>query len=46
MAPPEPIPFLKIVTRPASDDEIDRFDHPRMPLLAPPLFAGKPVPIN
>ena len=31
-------PILKVVTRASSREEFLRFDHPRMPLLEPPLF--------
>src|SRR4051794_2445240 len=31
-------PLLKVVIRPASDEELTHFEHPRMPLFASPLF--------
>jgi hypothetical protein len=34
----EGAPLLKVVIRPANDEEQSRFEHPRMPLFAPPLF--------
>lgn len=37
-----PEPLIKIVTRPAAKEEIERFQHPRMPLIERPLFL--PVP--
>ncbi len=35
-------PLIKIVTRASSLEELERFQHPRMPVLESPLFA--PVP--
>ena len=35
-------PLIKIVTRASSPEEIDRFQHPRMPLLEVPRFAPLP----
>jgi len=32
-------PVVKIVTRESSREELERFQHPRMPLLEKPLFA-------
>jgi len=32
-------PLLKIVTRAAYAEELERFQHPRMPLLEEPLFG-------
>lgn len=32
-------PLLKVVTRAASQEELDHFQHPRMPLLTVPLHA-------
>ena len=34
-------PLLKIVTRASSAEEIQRFEHPRMPLLEAPLFSAE-----
>jgi hypothetical protein len=34
--------LLKVVTRPANENELDRFEHPRLPLLQKRKFA--PVP--
>jgi len=33
-------PLLKVVTRAASEEEQNRFQHPRMPLLEVPLYPG------
>ncbi len=30
--------LLKLVIRPSTQEELDGFEHPRMPLFAPPLF--------
>jgi hypothetical protein len=35
-------PLLKVVTRASTRGELERFQHPRMPLLAAPLFG--PIP--
>lgn len=35
-------PLIKIVTRASNPREIERFQHPRMPLLEKPLFAPLP----
>ena len=35
-------PLLKVVTRAASLEELERFQHPRMPLLGDPLFELLP----
>ena len=32
-------PLLEVVTRAASAEELERFQHPRMPLLEEPLFG-------
>lgn len=37
-----PEPLIKIVTRPSGREELERFQHPRMPLVERPLFS--PVP--
>jgi len=34
-------PLLKIVTRASTAEELERFEHPRMPLLEPPLFSAE-----
>ncbi len=34
-------PLLKVVTRAASEAELERFGHPRMPLLEAPLFSAE-----
>ena len=34
-------PLLKIVTRASTADELARFEHPRMPLIEPPLFSAE-----
>jgi len=36
-------PLIKVVTRASSPEEVDRFQHPRMPLLEVPLFGALPV---
>ena len=36
-------PLIKVVTRASSPSEIDRFQHPRMPLLEVPRFAPLPL---
>ena len=38
--PREGEPLLKLVIRPAIEEELARFEHPRMPLFAPPLFPS------
>ena len=35
-------PLIKVVTRASSPEEVDRFQHPRMPLLEVPRFATLP----
>ena len=35
-------PLIKIVTRASSPEELERFQHPRMPLLEFPLFGAMP----
>jgi hypothetical protein len=40
-----PKPLLKIVTRASTAAELARFEHPRMPLIEPPLFSSASVPI-
>ena len=37
-------PLIKIVTRESSPEELQRFQHPRMPLLETPLFGDMPEP--
>ena len=37
------VPLLKIVTRASSAEELQRFEHPRMPLIEPPLFSAEPL---
>ncbi len=34
-------PLLKIVTRASTEEELVRFEHPRMPLIEPPLFSAE-----
>lgn len=34
-------PLLKIVTRASTAEELARFEHPRMPLIEPPLFSAE-----
>jgi len=41
-----PKPLLKIVTRASTEAELARFEHPRMPLLEPPLFSSQPIPVS
>jgi hypothetical protein len=41
-----PKPLLKIVTRASTEGELARFEHPRMPLIEPPLFSSEPVPLS
>lgn len=36
-------PLIKVVTRASSPEEMDHFEHPRMPLLEVPLFGPLPV---
>ena len=36
----EGVALLKVVIRPASHDELSLFEHPRMPVFAPPLFPS------
>ena len=35
-------PLIKVVTRASSPEELDHFQHPRMPLLEVPRFAALP----
>jgi hypothetical protein len=37
-------PLIKVVTRPSTQEELSRFDHPRMPVFEPPLFERLPLP--
>jgi len=39
-------PHIKVVTRASSPEEIDRFQHPRMPLLEVPQFALLPPGVD
>ncbi|MGB8170233.1 MAG: hypothetical protein WCF18_22215, partial [Chthoniobacteraceae bacterium] len=39
--PHEGQPLLKIVTRASTTEELARFEHPRMPLLEPPLIRAE-----
>ena len=39
-------PLIKVVTRASSPEEIDRFQHPRMPLLEMPRFAPLPPGVD
>ena len=32
--------LLKVVTRPSTDEELRHFQHPRMPLVEPPIFRA------
>ena len=41
----EGAPILKVVMRPPTDEELARFDHPRMPVLAPPLFSAEAIAV-
>jgi hypothetical protein len=36
-------PLIKIVTRESTAEELQRFQHPRMPVLEPPLFGVMPA---
>ena len=36
-------PLIKIVTRASSTEELERFQHPRMPLIEGPLFDPMPL---
>ena len=38
------MPLLKIVTRASNAEELARFEHPRMPLIEPPLFSAELFP--
>ena len=35
-------PLIKVVTRASNPEELDRFQHPRMPLIEPPRFGPLP----
>jgi hypothetical protein len=37
--------LLKVVTRGSTAEELLRYEHPRMPLVCPPLFPGVKVPL-
>ena len=39
-------PLLKVVTRASSPEELERFQHPRMPLLEVPRFAPLPSGVD
>ena len=39
-------PVLKIVTRASSAEELQRFEHPRMPLIEPPLFSAESLGVE
>jgi hypothetical protein len=39
-------PILKIVTRASTEEEMRRFEHPRMPLMEAPLFSAEPLPVE
>jgi hypothetical protein len=36
---------LKIVTRASTEEELKRFEHPRMPVIEAPLYSAEPVPL-
>lgn len=36
-------PVLKIVTRESTTEELQRFEHPRMPMIEKPLFSATPI---
>ena len=39
-------PLIKVVTRASTPAEMEKFQHPRMPLLESPLFPGIEIPAN
>lgn len=39
-------PLLKIVTRASTAEELQRFEHPRMPLIEEPLFSAAPIEVE
>lgn len=41
-----PQPLIKVVTRASTPPELERFQHPRMPLLAAPLFGPLPLEMD
>jgi hypothetical protein len=43
MDPREGVPFVKILIRPATESDHASFEHPRMPVLASPLFSADPI---
>jgi hypothetical protein len=36
------VPLIKVVTRASTEEELNFFEHPRMPLLETPLFDAIP----
>jgi hypothetical protein len=45
LVPNEGKPLLKIVTRASTEDELQRFEHPRMPLIELPFFSAEPFDV-
>ena len=45
VAVPDETPLLKVVTRASTEDEMRRFQHPRMPLLEAPLFSAEAIDV-
>jgi hypothetical protein len=41
--PNEGKPLLKVVTRASTEEELARFEHPRMPVIEAPLFSAEPT---
>ena len=44
--PHEGNPILKVVTRASTADELEHFEHPRMPLIELPLYSQEPVEVD
>jgi hypothetical protein len=45
VAAPNGTSLLKVVTRASTDDELRRFEHPRMPVIEAPLFSAAAIEV-
>ena len=45
VAVPNGTPLLKVVTRASTEEELSRFEHPRMPVIEAPLFSAAAIDV-
>jgi len=45
VAAPNGTPLLKVVTRASTEEELSRFEHPRMPVIEAPLFNAAAIEV-